>query len=96
MIRLEKDFVAIYETMMGDSDRVPWVRDAGDDDTDFARGYEMLWKCRERLADRLGIEDFAEDADLEAMMDAVCAIQKDLCRRMFYCTIRYAVKGYKL
>ena len=93
---LEDDFNAIYEAMLGDSDRIPWVRNAWNDDTAIARGYETLWQCREMLAERLGIEDFAEDADLEAMMEAVSAIQKDLCRRMFYCTVRYAMKGYEV
>ena len=94
MRTLEAEFNAIYEAILGDSDRVPWVRNAWNDDTAIARGYETLWQCRQRLADRLEIADFSKDEDLESMMDAISQIQKDLCRRMFYCTLHYATRKY--
>ena len=96
MSRFEDDFKAIYDSMLGDTKRAPWVRDAWKDDTGFARGHRMLWERRESLAERLGVEDFSEDEDMEAMMYAVEDIQEDLCRRMFYCTIRYARKNFKI
>ena len=93
----EDDFMAIYEAMTGsDNSEVPWVPNAWAEDTAFARGYELLRQLRESLALRLGIEDFCEDENMESIMDAVLMIQEDLCRRMFYCTLRYVLKGCKL
>ena len=96
MQTLEDDFRLIYEAIQGDHRLLPWVRNAWKDGTGFAEGYDILWQQREILAQRLGIEDFCEDENMEAMMNAVLMIQEDLCRRMFYCTIRYVLKGCKL
>lgn len=99
MMDLEEDFMAIYDSITGyvcPEYRVPWVKNAWNENTGFAQGYEILHQRRESLAQRLGLTEAADDYDIEDMMSAILNIQEDLCRRMFYCTIRYAMKGYKL
>ena len=52
--------------------------------------YGNMRDAYERICDRLGCYD-GEDPDLDEMVDAMEAIQKELCRRMYiYCNTAHA------
>ena len=96
MLDLEKDFLEIFNGMMGDQSEASWVRNIWREDGGYARGYAALRDARDRLARRLGSEACDDDRDLEQIMGALVDIQEDLCRKMFYYTVQYAQRGYRI
>ena len=79
-----EEFADIYETMLGF--RVPGACAPGVEDA-FAEGslcqreYDRMRTAYEQLCSRLGAGD--EDPDLNTMVDAMEAIQRELCERMY-------------
>ena len=79
-------FVKIYETMLGlriPEASVPGVVDAFSEGSLCQREYDRMRDAYERLCTRLGAGD--EDPDLNTMVDAMEAIQRELCERMYRC-----------
>lgn len=77
-------FTDVYETMLGLRERdaqVPGIEDAFAEGTPCANGYEQMRSAYERVCHRLGVVD--EDPDLNAIVENMERIQKELCRRMF-------------
>ena len=83
-----QDFKSVYETMIGMYR--PEYAPAQIENAFYPGGFCMeeygnMRDAYERICDRLGCES-GEDPDLDAMVDALEAIQKELCRRMYmYC-----------
>ena len=51
--------------------------------------YGQMRDAYERVCQRLGVVNW-EDEDLEIIVNSMETIQKDLCRRMFWCGIQIA------
>ena len=80
------DFDDTYESMLGlrlPESSVPRVEDAFSEGSLCQREYDRMRDAYERLCSRLGAGD--EDPDLNTMVDAMEAIQRDLCERMYRC-----------
>ena len=80
------DFDDIYETMLGlriPEACVPGVADDFSEGSLCQREYDRMRGAYERLCSRLGAGD--EDPDLNTMVDALEAIQRELCERMHRC-----------
>lgn len=76
-------FLDIYETMLGLREaeaQVPGVEDAFEEGQVCAVEYEKMRLAYERLCRRLEKPD---DSDLDAMVDSLEKIQKELCWRMY-------------
>ena len=74
----------IYETMVigvEDGYGVPGVEDAFLPGSYCMERYEQMRAAYDRVCDRLGVE--GEDQDVEAMLQALSDIQKELCYRMY-------------
>ena len=80
------DFDDTYESMLGlrlPESSVPGVEDAFSEGSLCQREYDRMRDAYERLCSRLGAGD--EDPDLNTMVDAMEATQRDLCKRMYHC-----------
>ncbi len=78
------NFEDIYETMLGlreEGFQVPGVENAFSDGSLCAESYEKMRSAYARICFRLGVQD--EDPDLETIVSAMEAIQRDLCRRIY-------------
>ena len=78
------DFDDIYESMLGlrlPEACVPGVEDAFSEGSLCQREYDRMRSAYERLCTRLGAGD--EDPDLNTMVNALEAIQQELCERMY-------------
>lgn len=78
------NFEDIYETMLGlriPEACVPGVEDAFSEGGLCQREYDRMRSAYARLCSRLGAGD--EDPDLNTMVDAMEAIQRDLCQRIY-------------
>lgn len=81
-----ENFAEIYETMLGfrtPEAYVPGVEDAFSEGSLCQREYDRMRGAYERLCTRLSAGD--EDPDLNTIVDAMEAIQRDLCKRMYHC-----------
>lgn len=77
-------FTDIYETMLGlrEPDAcVSGIEDAFADGSTCALAYEEMRCAYERLCQRLGVSD--EDADLNAIVNSMERIQRELCCRIY-------------
>lgn len=80
-----QSFESVYETMIGMYR--PEYAPAQIENAFYVcmEEYGNMRDAYERICDRLGCES-GEDPDLDAMVDALETIQKELCRRMYiYC-----------
>ena len=97
MQELEKDFQKLYNSVNGSlrqEFRVPWAGSVWEEETEYQKAYADFWTAREHLCQRFGID--WEDMDLELFMNGALALEEDICRRMFWCTIEYAKRGFQL
>lgn len=75
------DAVHIYETLLGERlDPHPNIENAFAEGTQCAKLYSQIYAARERLCDRLGLE---EDPDVEILLDSFFEINRELCLKMF-------------
>lgn len=80
----ERDFRRIFNIAMGVYDPKPpftWVTDSFAIETKYSQACEDIWKARESLCFRFGLDE--EDEDLERIMNAIMDAEEDLGRRMF-------------
>ena len=77
---LETDIYATLIGVMEEKNRIPGVENAFAPGSYCDKCYEEMMDCRERIQQRLGVED---DEDVEGMVIALESIQTDLCIRMF-------------
>ncbi len=78
-------FDDVYETMLGlreERFQAPGVENAFEEGCLCAEEYEKMRSAYARICLRLGMGE--EDRDLETMVAAMEAIQKDLCCRMYH------------
>ncbi len=78
------DFEAFYLSLLGElapEAAVPGVENAFAPGSLCGREYRRMREAYERLCTRLAVQD--EDEDLNTLIDALEAIQKDLCRRTY-------------
>ena len=74
----------IYLSLQGlltDDEKVPGVENLWTPGSFCDHQYNLMLEASGRLCDRLGVAD--EDADVEAMINALLRIQQELCRQMF-------------
>lgn len=91
------DFERIRDSLLGylrSSSRVPWVEDITRVGTAYDKAYQDLWNARANLCRRFGMD--WEDADLEAIMNAVLLLEKDVARGMFDAAMAYAERDHQL
>ncbi len=80
-----EDFEDIYLSLLGHlgpGDAVPWVENAFAPESPCEREYCRMREAYERLCRRLGVGQTGEDPDLEIMVDALEAIQRQLCESL--------------
>ena len=71
----------IYESLMGDLvEPVPGVENAFSVGSRCAVLYEQVYASKQRLCDRLGIE---EDEDVEELIDCLLEISRELSIKMY-------------
>lgn len=77
-------FTDVYETMLGLREhhaQVSGIEDAFAEGTPCANAYEQMRGAYERICQRLGVIN--EDPDLDAIVENMEVIQKELCFRMY-------------
>ena len=97
MEKMREDFELIYMKVTGDLREdisLPWVENAFVDGSAFKLAYETIWKGREGLCRRFGLD--WEDQDLEGLMTGITDLERDVAQRMFYYGMVYARRDYKL
>ena len=75
----------VYESMacsVVESHRMPGVEDAFSHGSFCMEKYNEMRDAYDRLCDRLGVVD--EDDDVECIIQCYMAIQRELCKRMFF------------
>lgn len=85
------DFERIRDSVLGDleaSARVPWAEDLSREGTPYSEAYRTIAEARERLCQRFGIRQ--EDADWEAIMDAILVLEQEVARGVFQAALRCA------
>lgn len=78
------DFETVYESLLGllNADAaLPWVENAFAPGSLCDREYDRMRHAYQRVCTRLGAAE--EDPDLDTMVQALEAIQRELCRRMY-------------
>jgi len=92
MDKIKQDFQIIFDVVTGNAkkEEFKWAENAFVEGTNYNAAYAELWKARENLCRRFGID--WEDEDLERVMNAVLKLEKDLAWRMFCCGLSYAKK----
>ena len=99
MDKLEEDFEAIYESMIGmlkPEYRLDWVEDAFVEGTVLYQSYERIWQAEDRICWRLGLECTIGDPDMGAILGGITTMKRDIGRRMFYLTLEYVKRGYQV
>ena len=97
MEKMREDFEMIYMKVTGDLGEdisLPWVEDAFVNGTGFKQAYDAIWKARDGLCRRFGLD--WEDQDLEGLMAGITDLERDLAQRMFYYGMVYARRNYKI
>lgn len=78
------DFEPVYESILGlltAEAALPWVENAFTPGSLCDREYDRMRDAYARVCARLGANE--EDADLDIMVEAMEAIQRELCLRMY-------------
>lgn len=81
----------VYDSLCGQlvpEYRLAWVENAFDQGSICDLAYGQVYDAYGRLRRRLGVRN--EDPDVESILDAMLEIQREMCRRMFFCGVRYA------
>lgn len=88
-------FDEIFDSMQGfliPEASVPWVENAFVPGSLYEEEYGRMREAYERLCLRLGVNADEGDDDLNTMVEALEAIQRELCKRIFRCGQEYAQK----
>ncbi len=89
----EKDFESVYFSVTGElTEALPWVSGVSGSRDTYDQAWQELDNARARLCQRFSID--WEDPDMEAMLNAILTLEKDVARRMFLCGCHFKEEAF--